>query len=36
VEKLLPVMDALEAAFGPLQRTLTPESGVWTGPEDVG
>jgi hypothetical protein len=35
VEKLLPVMNALEAAFRPLQRSLTPESDVWTGPEDV-
>jgi hypothetical protein len=34
VEKLLPVMIALEAAFRPLERTLTPESDVWTGPED--
>jgi hypothetical protein len=33
VEKLLPVMDALEAAFRPLQRSLTPEDDVWTGPE---
>jgi hypothetical protein len=35
VEKLLPVMDALEAAFRPLQGALTAESDVWTGPEDV-
>jgi hypothetical protein len=35
VEKLLPVMDALEAAFRSLQLSLTPESDVWTGPEDV-
>jgi hypothetical protein len=35
VEKLLPVMDALEAAFRPLQSALTAESDVWTGPEDV-
>ena len=35
VEKLLPVMDALERAFQSLQRTLTSESDVWTGPEDV-
>jgi hypothetical protein len=35
VEKLLPVMEALEKAFLPLQRTLTAESDVWTGPEDV-
>jgi hypothetical protein len=35
VEKLLPVMNALEAAFRPLQQTLTGESDVWTGPEDL-
>ena len=35
MEKLLPVMEALEAAFRPLQATLTAESDVWTGPEDV-
>lgn len=35
VEKLLPVMDALEAAFRPLQSKLTPEDDVWTGPEDI-
>jgi hypothetical protein len=33
VEKLLPVMDALEAAFRPLQQSLTPEDDVWTGVE---
>jgi hypothetical protein len=33
VEKLLPVMDALEAAFRPLQATLTPEDDIWTGVE---
>jgi len=36
IEKLLPVMEALESAFGPLQLTLASESEVWTGPEDVG
>jgi hypothetical protein len=35
IEKLLPVIEALEAAFRPLERTLTRESDVWTGPEDV-
>jgi hypothetical protein len=35
IEKLLPVMLALETAFLPLQRTLTPECDVWTGPEDL-
>jgi hypothetical protein len=33
VEKLLPVMDALEAAFRPLQAILTREDDVWTGVE---
>jgi hypothetical protein len=28
IEKLLPVMETLEAAFRPLQRTLTPEDDV--------
>jgi len=35
VEKLLPVMDALEAAFRPLQSSLTPLDDIWTGPEDT-
>jgi hypothetical protein len=35
LEKLAPVMEALEAAFRPMQQTLTAESDVWTGPEDV-
>jgi hypothetical protein len=35
IEKLLPVMEALEKAFRPLQKTLTPECDVWTGPEDI-
>jgi len=35
VEKLLPVMDALENSFRPLQKKLTAESDVWTGPEDL-
>ena len=35
VEILLPVMIALEDSFRPLQKSLTAESDVWTGPEDV-
>jgi hypothetical protein len=35
IEKLLPVMNALEAAFRPLQKSLRPGDDVWTGPEDV-
>jgi hypothetical protein len=33
IEKLLPVMDALEAAFRPFQQTLTPEDDMWAGVE---
>ncbi len=32
VEKLIPVMNALESAFRPLQLALTPESDVWMEP----
>jgi hypothetical protein len=35
VENFLPALERLEAAFRPLQRSLTPESDVWTGPEDT-
>lgn len=35
LEKALPVIEALEAAFRPLQRALNAESDVWTGPEDA-
>lgn len=34
IENLLPVVEALEASFRPLQATLTPADDVWTGPED--
>jgi hypothetical protein len=34
IEKLLPVVEALEASFRPLQATLTPEDTVWSSPED--
>ena len=34
LEKIVPVMEALEAAFRPLQRSLPPGADVWTGPED--
>jgi len=33
VEKLVPVMDALEDAFGPLKGFLTPEDDIWRGAE---
>lgn len=35
VEKLLPVIQALDAAFRPLEASLPPNADVWTGPEDV-
>jgi hypothetical protein len=31
----VPVLDALEAAFRPLQRSLPPDATMWTGPGDV-
>lgn len=33
LEKLAPVMDALEAAFERLKRSLTPEDDIWMGDE---
>lgn len=33
VEKLAPVMNALEAAFAPLKASLTPEDDIWIGDE---
>jgi hypothetical protein len=35
VEEIAPVLDALEAAFRPLQRSLPPDAIMWTRPEDV-
>jgi hypothetical protein len=35
VEEITPVLDALEAAFRPLQRSLPPDATMWTRPEDV-
>ena len=35
-EKIVPVLEALEAAFGPLSRSIPPGADVWTGPEDAG
>ena len=34
IEKIVPTLDALEAAFRPLQQTIPAGAGVWTGPED--
>ena len=36
VEKIAPALDALEAAFRPLQRSLPSDAVMWTGPEDIG
>jgi hypothetical protein len=35
VDRIAPVLDALEAAFRPLQRSLSPDAIPWTGPEDL-
>jgi len=36
VEKLAPVLEALEEAFRPLQRSLPHGADVWTGPGNGG
>jgi hypothetical protein len=35
VEEIAPVLDALEAAFRPLQRSLPRDATMWTGPGDT-
>jgi hypothetical protein len=35
VEEIVPVLDALEAAFRPLQRSLPQDATMWTGPGDL-
>ena len=35
IEKIVPVLEALEAAFRPLQTSIPPGTDVWTGPEDT-
>jgi hypothetical protein len=35
VDKILPVMEALERAFDPLVESIPAGSDIWTGPEDV-
>ena len=34
VEKIVPTLEALEAAFRPLCDSIPPGADVWTGPED--
>jgi hypothetical protein len=34
VEKIAPVLDALQSAFRPLQRSLPPDADLWT-PADI-
>jgi len=34
-EKLGPVLEALEGAFGPLVRSIPAGADVWSGPEDT-
>ena len=33
--KIVPVLEALEAAFRPLQASIPQGEDLWTGPEDV-
>jgi hypothetical protein len=35
IEKIVPTLEALEAAFRPLQRTIPAGADVWTGPEEA-
>lgn len=35
VDRIVPTLEALEAAFRPLQKAIPPGADVWTGPEDV-
>jgi hypothetical protein len=35
VEKIRPVLEALENAFQPLVKSIPAGAEVWTGPEDV-
>ncbi len=34
LEKIVPVLEALEAAFTPLRQTIPAGAPVWTGPEE--
>ncbi len=34
MENIAPVLEALEAAFRPLQRSLPHDADVWTGPSE--
>jgi hypothetical protein len=34
VEKIIPVLDALELAFRPLRASIPAGTDLWTGPED--
>jgi len=35
VDKIVPLLEALEVAFRPLQRSIPAGTDVWTGPEDT-
>lgn len=35
IERAVPVLEALEAAFRPLAASIPAGADVWTGPEDV-
>ncbi len=34
VEKIVPVLEALEKSFAPLRASIPTGTNVWTGPED--
>jgi hypothetical protein len=35
IEKITPVLEALEASFRPLKQSIPLGADVWTGPEDA-
>ena len=35
IEKIVPILDALEKSFRPLRDKIPPGADVWTGPEDA-
>jgi hypothetical protein len=35
IEKAVPILEALEATFRTLQRTIPPGADIWSGAEDI-
>jgi hypothetical protein len=35
IERVVPILEALEKSFRPLQKTIPAGADLWTGPEDA-